>query len=582
MQYEAILHIPMSQYAFGLDENHVVFRLRAARDDLKNCTLIYGDRSCRRTPVDYFYAEMERVCQDNLFDWWEITLKTHIKRLCYGFRLVDQMGESALYYGNQFNDELTIERSEYFQLPYNHRADWVNVPSWMQDAVVYNIFPDSFASGEGVITCQPIEATWNGEIVRSKLGGTIRGITENLPYIKEMGFNCIYMNPIFVAGEYHKYDLIDYFHIDPTFGSDDDFRELVRTAHAMGIRVVIDGVFNHCGWKFNAFKDVIKKGKASKYWDWFYRLEEPVTVPDKMEDYPPYECFGYERMMPKLATDNPVVRDYFCHVGVYWVREYDIDGWRLDVASEVNDGFWRAFRGAVKSVKPDCALVGEVWETASHWLEGSMFDSTMNYDFRRHCRHFFASQDIDAQAFNSRVTDMLMRYHRQMAYSQLNLLDSHDVSRFFSLCEGNLDRMRLAVLFQMTFVGIPCVFYGDEKGMFGVLEEEYRQAMLWGNERSELQTFYQKAIALRRQYVALRRGNFRLIFAQCNGGLYHYTREANNEVIGVLMNRSDNPANVSVPGTILWQERLAYDILGSYGFVIYYIERGNLCACHDS
>ena len=569
MKYEAILHIPMSQYAFGLDETHVVYRLRAARGDLKSCTLIYGDRSCRRTPVDYFYAEMEKVCQDKLFDWWEVTLETHIKRLCYGFRLVDQADESTLYYGDQFNDELTIDRSEYFQLPYNHRADRADVPAWMQDAIVYNIFPDSFATAEGMITGQPTETTWNGEIVRGKLGGTIRGIMENLTYIKDMGFNCIYMNPIFVAGEYHKYDLIDYFHIDPAFGTDEDFKELVQTAHSMDIRVMIDGVFNHVGWKFDAFKDVIEKGKSSEYWDWFFRLQEPVIIPDNMEDYPTYECFGYERMMPKTATDNPAVQDYFCCVGVHWAKEYDIDGWRLDVASEVNDGFWRAFRSAVKAVKPDCALIGEVWETASHWLDGSMFDSTMNYDFRRHCRRFFALQDIDAQTFSSRVTDMIMRYRRQVTYGQLNLLDSHDVSRFLSLCDGDISRMKLAVLFQMTFVGMPCVFYGDEKGMTGVLEEEYRHPMPWNNKESELQSFYRQATHLRQQYTALRRGNFRMIFAGRDGGMVHYTREIAGEVIGVMMNRSNDSVNVSIPGEILWQEQLNCDILGAYGFVLY-------------
>ncbi|MBQ6804258.1 MAG: glycoside hydrolase family 13 protein, partial [Clostridia bacterium] len=195
-------------------------------------------------------------------------------------------------------------------------------------------------------------------------------------------------------------------------------------------------------------------------------------------------------------------------------------------------------------------------------------DSTMNYDFRRHCRRFFALQDIDAQAFNSRVTDMLMRYRRQVTYGQLNLLDSHDVSRFLSLCYGDISRMKLAVLFQMTFVGMPCVFYGDEKGMTGLLEEEYRHPMPWDNENSEIQAFYKKAAHLRQQHSALRRGNFRMIFAQHDGGLYHYTR-ADDQTIGIVMNRSSEPVNVSIPGEILWQEQLNCDILGAYGFVLY-------------
>ena len=197
-----------------------------------------------------------------------------------------------------------------------------------------------------------------------------------------------------------------------------------------------------------------------------------------------------------------------------------------------------------------------------------MFDSTMNYDFRRHCRRFFALQDIDAQAFNSRVTDMIMRYRRQVTYGQLNLLDSHDVSRFLSLCDGDINRMKLAVLFQMTFVGMPCVFYGDEKGMTGVLEEEYRHPMPWDNEGSEIQVFYKKAAHLRQQYSALRRGNFRMIVSQRDGGLYHYTREG-DQTIGVVMNRSSEPVKACIPGEILWQEQWKGGILGAYGFVLY-------------
>ena len=230
------------------------------------------------------------------------------------------------------------------------------------------------------------------------------------------------------------------------------------------MRVIIDGVFNHCGWRFFAFEDVVQKGEASRYKDWFYRLEFPVVRPEDPEAIPGYECFGYERLMPKLDTANPEVREYFCSVGEHWVREYGIDGWRLDVASEVDDSFWREFRRRVKAAKPEALLIGEVWESAGHWLDGSMFDSAMNYELRRHCRRFFAEQTEDAFAFSGRCTGMLMRYRRQLVPAQLNLLDSHDVGRFLSLCGGDVRRYRLAVLFQLCFPGIPSVFYGDELG----------------------------------------------------------------------------------------------------------------------
>lgn len=568
MNRQAILHIPMSQYAYGADDTHAVFRLRSAANDLAAVTLIFGDRSCRRTPVDYFEAPMTGILSDPLFDWWEIVLETEIRRLCYAFRLTDTEGKTVLFYADQFHEQLTDERSAYYQLPYNHRADRADVPGWMKSAVVYNIFPDSFATGKRRISCKGTETTHDGQPVRGKLGGTIRGVTENLDYIQALGADCVYLNPVFAAGEYHKYDLIDYYHIDPVFGSDRDFRELITEAHSRGMRVIIDGVFNHCGWRFFAFRDVVQYGKSSRYWDWFFRLEEPVIVPDNIEDYPAYECFGYERMMPKLALDNPEVQAYFCDVGAYWVRNYDIDGWRLDVASEINDGFWRAFRQTVKAVRPDCALIGEVWESAGHWLNGSMFDSAMNYDFRKHCRAFFAEEKSSAEEFNGCVTDMLMRYRRNIVQAQMNLLDSHDVSRFLSLCGCRTDRMKPAILFQMTFVGMPTVFYGDEQGITGILEDEYRHPMIWKPDNHELFCFYQKAIALRRQEPVLQTGSYRCV--EASGRFYHYERYDDRHHIHILLNAGSAPVQVSVSsGEILWQEAFSGDILSSYGFVVY-------------
>lgn len=491
MNFEAIQHIPMSQQAHGIDQNHVVFRLRAGRDDLKHCTLFYADRACRLTPVIFSSVEMQVEAQDEWFDYFQVILESTYKRICYYFEL-DDGTQKLLYYGDFFTDHRVDDRSEYYQLPFNHPADIAAPPAWAQDAVVYNIFPDSFATGRRFISGKSSEKEWNGQITRGKLGGTLRGVIENLDYIQELGATCIYLNPIFAAGEYHKYDLLDYHHIDPCFGTDEDFRQLVNDCHAREMRVIIDGVFNHVGWNFFAFDDVVRNGENSKYKNWFYHLQFPVERPEDPETYPTYECFGYERMMPKTNTCNPEVQDYFCEVGRYWVREFDIDGWRLDVASEINDGFWRAFRQAVKEEKAECILIGEVWETAQHWLNGDIFDSTMNYDFRKHCRRFFAEQSIDAAEFDARVTNMRMRYKLPVLYAQLNLLDSHDVSRFYSLCEKDPARMQLAVLFQMTFTGIPSVFYGDERGIYGLQEAEYRHEMTWSQEPPAWQSFIKR------------------------------------------------------------------------------------------
>ena len=568
MKLDAILHIPMSEYAHGLDETRIVFRLRCARGDLKRCTLHYGDTACRVTPILFTPAPMELALSDRYHDYYQIILDSPYQRLFYYFEL-DDGRETVLYYGDVFTDRLVDDRSEYFKLPFNHRADIARVPDWVHDAVVYNIFPDSFAGGRESISLQPSRQLYNGVPVKGKLGGTLWGVAENADYLQELGINCVYLNPIFVAGEYHKYDLLDYYHVDPCFGGDEAFRAMVGALHRRGIRVIIDGVFNHCSWYFFAFDDVVRNQEQSRYKEWFYHLEFPITRPENPEAYPTYACFGYERMMPKLDTANPEVRDYFAGVGAYWVREFGIDGWRLDVASEVDDGFWRAFRSAVKAENPDALLIGEVWETANHWLNGDMFDSTMNYDFRKHCRRFFGERSMDAAAFSGRITNMLTRYRAQMIPAQLNLLDSHDVSRFLSLCGGDLRPYRLAILFLLSFVGMPTIFYGDELGVQGVLEAEYRAPMPWQDGNTALREFFRAAIAMRRELAPLRRGDFRVLSANPGSGLLAFARSFGGETVTVCLNCSPDKAEPpAVSGVEYWSEGLENGSLSGFGFAV--------------
>lgn len=569
MKLDAILHVPMSEYCHGLDENHIVYRMRSARGDLKRVTLYYGDTACRVTPIIFTPVPMELVASDLYHDYWQAIIDSPYNRVYYYFEM-DDGNETKLYYGDVFTDHLVDDRSQYFKLPFNHRADIAKVPDWVHDAVVYNIFPDSFATSHKHISSESTQMDYNGQTVKGKLGGTLRGVAENVDYLKDLGINCVYVNPIFAAGEYHKYDLLDYFHVDPVFGGDEAFREMVDTLHANGIRIIIDGVFNHCGWYFFAFDDVVRNQEKSKYCDWFYHLEFPVERPETPEIYPTYACFAYERMMPKLDTANPEVRDYFCKVGRFWVEEFGIDGWRLDVASEVDDGFWRDFRKAVKEVNPDALLIGEVWESANHWLQGDMFDSAMNYDFRKHCNLFFAEQSIDAGDFAGRITNMLIRYRVQTVPAQLNLLDSHDVSRFLSLCNGDAAKYKLAILFMMTFVGMPTVFYGDELGIQGILEEEYRHPMPWNGGNTELCAFFKKAIAMRQKFAALRRGNFRIVSAETGSGLLVYTRKLEDEVITVCINHGKECAELpKIKGSLYWSDGLNERTLEASGFAVF-------------
>lgn len=554
MNPATIFHRPMSEYAFALDDTHYIFRLRTGKGEAESVRFYYADRAVMTPKLQFAPLPMEKFRTDRYFDWYEIRLETRFERIAYYFELQNGV-ETLFYYGDCYEMAGTPTRADYFQLPFNHRADRFAAPAWTRDAVVYNIFPDSFAAGKrlapnGAPPCR---------------GGTVRGVTENLDYIASLGFNCIYLNPIFAARSYHRYDTLDYYRIDPHMGAEDDLRDLVRRAHALGIRVILDGVFNHVSSDHPFFRDVLEKGRASRYYSCFYALPETPRLPAAGE-LPGYTCFSYVADMPKTNTADPFLRQYFCDVGAYWVRKFDVDGWRLDVANELDDGFLRAFRASVKAAKSDALIVGEVWENAAHYLGGDMLDSAMNYDFRRYCRRFFAEQTVDAETFDTNVSTLLLRYNENALFAQLNLLDSHDVSRFLSLSGGKTERMELAVLLQMTFPGMPCVFYGDEKGLCGESEPEYRRPMAW-DASSPLEEVYRRMIALRKTHPALRYGSFHTELA-C-GGVYRYSRVWNGTKITVAMNLGAEPVKAEKRGTLLLKKGENRDIIGAWEYEVW-------------
>lgn len=568
---EAITHIPLSEYAFINSERSITIRIRAGKNNLKNCILNYGDRVYPADPIVFTPIEMVKAASDLYFDYYEATFESPYTRVCYYFYISDE--EEQLYlYANIFSKELPSERSEFYQYPFMRREEISTVPEWLKHAVVYNIFPDSFASGKRNIAAKSSKMAWErGITLQSRLGGTIKGITENLDYIADLGFNCIYLNPVFVAAEYHKYDLLDYYHVSPNLGTEEDFRELVETVHQRGMHIIIDGVFNHCSWYFFAFDDVVKNGTASHYKDWFYDLDFPVIRPDDPEERPNYSCFAYERKMPKLNSSNPEVREYFVNLGRYWIEKFHVDGWRLDVANEVDRNFWRAYKQATREADPESVMIGEIWESSESWLRGDMFDSTMNYDFRKNCRDFFGTEKINAKEFAGRITDMMYRYPTGILQGQLNLLDSHDVTRFLSCCQGDIRRFRLAEIFLFTSPGVPSVFYGDELGMEGSREYAWRGPMPWNDPKSDERSFFRKLITLRKENEALMTGSFKELAADENG-LYAYQRSLGEKTITVAMNARSSQVTLDMlcpKGSVVMYEAYSDNKLGAFGYVIW-------------
>jgi glycosidase len=563
----AISHRPLSSDAYAVDETLLVFRLRSAIGDLDQVRLCHGDTAYRGNPVAFTTVPMTKVHTCDRHDHYEARISAPHRRTVYYFELV-QGQETLYYYADEFHQTLSVERNDLFKFPYLRHEDILTPPAWLSQAVIYNIFPDSFVGSDA----QPNTTTIrNGFPIKNRLGGTLSAVIERLDYIQKLGCNTIYLNPIFTGGEYHKYDVIDYKTIDPLFGTNADFKRLVDLAHAKNMRVIIDGVFNHSGWHFFAFQDVLRHQEQSRYRDWYYDLSFPVVVPSTHEETPTYACFGYERHMPKLNTSHPEVIDYFTTISTYWIEEYDIDGWRLDVADEVDDGFWRAFYQTSKTAKPDIAIIGEVWQDASHHLDLELFDSVMNYDFLKHAKAFFAQRTIDANTYASRLIHLDRRYREQHARVLLNLLDSHDVPRFLSHLDGDKDRYRLAVLVLLTSVGAPSILYGDEQGLMGIREIDYRTAMVYDQD-PDLWAFFQRLIALRTSNAVFHHGFFRVIEAEEAGGLLVFERYDETHCVRIAINHNDTSRTLTPPDwdhAVLWSSQDDTTELKPHGFILY-------------
>ena len=566
MNKAAILHRVDSEYCYLSDEKTIVLRIRAAKDDLKAVKVVYGNRFDRAEPPVYHTLPMEKICTGLYHDYYEVSFKPGFRRVFYYFELEGSDGEKAIYYQGEFRNALPKTRFAFFQMPYMRREEFYDVPEWAKSAIMYQIFPDSFATAHRTHDCKPKTGEYEGFKLKTKLGGNIRGIIENIDYLVDLGINVVYLNPVFVAHSYHKYDTIDYKHIDPAFGTDQEFKELVEQLHKNKIRVVLDGVYNHTGRRFFAYQDILKNQEKSKYKDWYYDMPLPL-LPDCKSDY---ACFAYVKDMPKLNTGNPEVAEYFAEVGKYWIEKFDIDGWRLDVANEIDKNFWRTYKRAIRSVKKDAIMLAEVWEDAQNWQVYDQFDSAMNYRFVNLCRDFFADRVIGAGDFAATFNESLMRYPTAVSYAQMNLLDSHDVSRFISLCGERPELLKLAAVVQMTLPGMPGIFAGDERAMEGITEDEYRRPFVWNDDGKgsdyvacrpgDMTVFYKELIALRRSHKALTEGSLRFIQTG-NDSVLAFERWLDGpdaERICVWVNNSDKE----------WAEPKSGKAIGAFEFLI--------------
>lgn len=535
MEYSAIFHDMDKRFCYAIDKDLFVIRVQVKKDDMKEVILHYEDKYIPMERKDTrMTLPMKKVATSQFHDYYEAQLQMHLICLRYFFEFTDMQGEKV-YYGNyEFDKECITNRDRMFDCPQNLREEEMfEVPQWAANKVVYQIFPSRFAA------TQPVdkELWYKAPITpMDDLHGNLRGIIEHLDYIKDLGIDVVYLTPIFKSNSCHKYDTIDYYQVDPSFGTTEDLKELVQNSHERGMKVVLDAVYNHTGREFFAFQDILEKGEKSKYLDWYFIDELPPR--GEWGEIPNFKCFGYYGGMPKLNLKNPEVEKYITDVACYWIKECDIDGWRLDVGDEISHFFWKNFRKAIKAVKKDMLIIGEIWHYAGDFLEGDEWDTVMNYSFYLNLIDLLADEKINVSQFVQNLGYLKGRLNKKCYPLMWNLIDSHDTARFLHLCHDNKKKQHLAAAFQLLLPGMPMVYYGDEYAMLGANDPDCRRGMYWDEEYQdkEMYNWYKKLMQVRKTHACIVEGEMIETITNDDDDTIVMIRKNGDETIAMLFN----------------------------------------------
>lgn len=535
MEYSAIFHDMDKRFCYAIDKDLFVIRVQVKKDDMKEVILHYEDKYIPMERKDTrMTLPMKKVATSQFHDYYEAQIQMHLICLRYFFEFTDMQGEKV-YYGNyEFDKECITNRDRMFDCPQNLREEEMfEVPQWAANKVVYQIFPSRFA------TTQPVDKKlWYKAPITpmDDLHGNLRGIIEHLDYIKDLGIDVVYLTPIFKSNSCHKYDTIDYYQVDPSFGTTEDLKELVQKSHERGMKVVLDAVYNHTGREFFAFQDILEKGEKSKYLDWYFIDELPPR--GEWGEIPNFKCFGYYGGMPKLNLKNPEVEKYITDVACYWIKECDIDGWRLDVGDEISHFFWKNFRKAIKAVKKDMLIIGEIWHYAGDFLEGDEWDTVMNYPFYLNLIDLLADEKINVSQFVQNLGYLKGRLNKKCYPLMWNLIDSHDTARFLHLCNDNKKKQHLAAAFQLLLPGMPMVYYGDEYAMPGANDPDCRRGMYWDEEYQdkEMYNWYKKLMQIRKAHACIVEGEMIETITNDDDDTIVMIRKNGEETIAMLFN----------------------------------------------
>lgn len=582
MEFNGVFHQAYDNYCYPLNEDELIINIKTGYD-VKEVNIILGDPFAAgilgggetwngdKQPIIFKKKLKHQI-------WWTTTVKPPFKRLKYYFELITE-DERWFYFEDGFvsAEQMALEgRSrQCFVFPWMNPCDIPVTPKWVNDTIWYQIFPDRFCNGDHSIDPDYVVPWRNRGKVKNEecFGGDLEGIIQKLDYLKELGINGIYLTPINESPSNHKYDTTDYAKIDPRFGDEDTFKRLVLEAHKRDMRIMLDGVFNHCGYYFAPWQDVLEKGADSEYYDWFMINEWPLDFKHGAAKKGQFYTFGFFDNMPKLNTNNPAVRKYFIDICANWVDNYHIDGLRLDVANEVSHRFCKELRARLKEINPDIYILGEIWHNALPWLRGDEFDAVMNYPLGESIKDFWIDKSQTNQDFEYTINRCYTNYMQQTNDVLFNLLDSHDTKRLRSDTK-NLDQYfaQLAVLFAMP--GSPCIYYGTEIAMPGSYDPDCRRCMPWDDieagrfkERIEMVS---KLIHLRASEPLLKGRNFHFPddFADNPRVIQFRKMGWVDTYVEVIVNCSDEDIEVPKDGEVLFERHCIDNTLLTNGILI--------------
>jgi len=547
----ALWHNAKSEYSYAYDQNTLHILFRAAKNDIKSAQIIFGDpfrwdkNKEGSSAWSYETKDMEKRYQSIDFDYFFVEIKPLFHRTKYAFIIHD--GNHSFLYGAQRMTELTQEikqsdfndLSAFYNFPYLNHEDLHQTPPWVKDTVWYQIFMDRFYSSSKNSILE-----WGHLPVKNDelYGGNLKGVTEKLEYLADLGITGIYFTPIFKSPTAHKYDTEDYFMIDPQFGTNEDFGNMVKKAHALGIKVMLDGVFNHLGFNHPYFQDVVKLGEKSIYKDCFFIDRYPVVNFDLNKNGKPmyskglilnYKTFAFNPNMPKWNTSNPIVEKYLLDCVTFWIQNYDIDGWRIDVSNEISHEFLRLVKKVSRQVKKDTFILGENWDSSYPWLHGDQLDSVMNYSLSYPLWQYLEHK-IDLITFKDMLFTYLATTPKNVMENMFNLIGSHDTERIRHRLHDDIRRVKLALLLMFFSAGSPNIYYGDEIGLSGAHDPDNRRTMPWDekNQDLELKKFVKFLIELRRSHPSL--SDYDYHFVDSSICIFKKTKE--NDEILILIN----------------------------------------------